>query len=311
MAELFVLSNMTLAVETYSFGAGIHNSTIFTFDGVTSNHIEYRALFDYDINANVLWQSNPIADIDVGNLSTPNYIWYYGQSVVQVGTEVYGAFPFAFGDLKYRLLLKYSLISHSYIDLVNTYKGITNINRQTGTCVSFNRNLNVLYFLNGYISDSYNITADSWRNITDPIRMRSFAGCAMDIDYQSIFKFGGYYDVIQQYNVSNDSWIVLPATLVDDLYRLICILYEKIDDLIYCTGGYSDINKTVVGIVQVFNPRTLTIDGGLFELNIARNDHNMLLYDHCIFVLGGRDESDYLDTIEYLCLDSGMFALHT
>lgn len=302
-AEKFVLSKMALPEPADVFGGGVYNNILHIINGYPTYTTEYYASFAYRSNDSVSWSSQEIPDFTFEGYLSPNYLYFGGQNVVQIGEIVYGVFPQC-ANLDYRVLVKYSLASQSYID-TDTYDAVRDSTRE-GACATYNSQLNVLYIISVYDTEYYDILSDSWSYFTDPDEKVQYTGCAMDVNSQYIFKFGGYpySDIIEKYDVNTDSWTILSATLIGNVRYLQCLLYENVDDKIYCTGG--SYGSTYYTAVHVFDTQSLTVDYESYELNVRRTLHIMVLYDDCLFVIGGYRSSILYDSIEYLCVVSGI-----
>lgn len=159
----------------------------------------------------------------------------------------------------------------------------------------------------------YNITSDEWHYKSDTNIERYYAGCAMDINSNFIFMFGGaeyvYYGMvnsIEEYNVNNNAWTVLSSpTLIEPIMFVKCILFSNIGSGIYCFGGYDDYYY-INTYVHIFDPNNESfIDYSSYEMLVGRTSFGLVMYDNCLYVIGGwvdiwLTSKTNTDSIEYL-----------
>jgi hypothetical protein len=233
-----------------------------------------------------------------------------------------GSNPFGTSN---QALLLYDLNGYGYIP-ENTFN-VVQRNEVTGSCVTFNPLMGLLYVVGGDYGGSngssaaYDFIADTWSYF--PLLVREFHGCAMDAASQYIFVFGGkepfFNATIQDTITMYDTWAASPewtnvttATLRDPVVDVACILFDGIDDKIYCFGGYLDVNVSYVEVysmINIFDPATMTVNDSALQLSVARYQARVIQARNCILVLGGRildagelKVKSQTDTIECYCL---------
>ena len=132
----------------------------------------------------------------------------------------------------------------------------------------------------------YNRTIGSWSECAPLSPLRRVSGCAVDnVDTQLLFVFGGIdeemggccgsieLDLIEMYNPRGvDEWVSLspPARLKQGKDGLSCAsMFDGFRNghFIFCVGGSYNF-EIAVATVEVFNPRTLSVESDWYQLNM-------------------------------------------
>eukprot|EP01083_Nonionella_stella_P143659 446932_1 len=166
----------------------------------------------------------------------------------------------------------------------------------------------------------YTIASDSWALGREFSEARAFHSCAINSDKTDIFIFGGCdgdenfcnirLDTIERYNIQNDDWTLLNATLSAPFQDMNgCILDSQYVDHILCIGGLEGSGFQYVRAMNIFNTDTYNVQTVSDSLAIPLGYSAPTMYNipnsrrYLLFMFGGETDFEaYTSTsaIQYL-----------
>ena len=302
------ISSYRLPHSMNSFGVGIYNNELVVFNGWTDNHdllSEWRLpttdIQNYDSQLDSWTQNTNANSVPFG---IPGMEWLCDSIQQAPGTPfVYGAFPtIEVPDYQFRVLFIYDLSVGAFLN-TSDYEALSIYGEIQLACAAFDSLNNDLFIVGRFEQPScfrFDVDSNLWSTCAN-VGNRIAPGCSIDGSSQFIFAFGGknvhggdtYLDSIKQYNVSADTWHLLSTSTVklkEKRENVVCTLFVLYDEQIICAGGSTGSGSAVTHFVtvEIFNPRTLSINSTTYQLNIARIDFRMIVAGNCMLFMGGR-----------------------